>query len=603
MVSTAVDRNDGLSSSTAVKGPCRVATTANITLSGEQTINGIAVVTDDRVLVKDQTIASQNGIYVADTGPWRRAKDFEGNRDVREGTRVWVTDGTGAPTEYAVTTANPIVIGTTSITFAQSYLGSLIGATGLQMLAASTAKIGRGVLGQVETVNYFDYVPIAEWAGISSGSDTTTDQSTYWQAFRDALNTASLAGKRPHGVIPQCVIRTSTAPNFAMDYLTLEFEGEVKIIATGAVSGMRFDGTGLGQGGFGSRFLNIGSFAAGTTTGSIGIQVKNCHQSHFAPMQSLGAANRGIVIDACVSSDFSKPVVSASPTSFLATPSVAAIQITGGVGTQTSYCTFRQIIAEDCPTGVLLDYALGNCFLGGVAERNVTGWSTTANAEANGFFKLDAEANSGDDYSILGLYNEFYGCDAADGTVLFTGTGAVANRWFGGVVNTMSFTVGATLNLVRGLVYNRSGTGTLTDGVGTNRISGDCYDAAAGTYFGDAWTQVSVTPSSGTGALGASPTATYRYKRIEGKTYAFELEVSTPNNGTGATSIVVSSLPAALAPNRRRSWSGAEEGISFQAVKADQAAAATTMTIKFYDGTYPGSSGALIYVSGIIETA
>lgn len=139
MVSTAVDRNDGLSSSTAVKGPCRVATTANITLSGEQTINGIAVVTDDRVLVKDQTIASQNGIYVADTGPWRRAKDFAGNKDVRKGTRVWITDGTGSPTEYAVTTANPIVIGTTGITFAQSYLGGTVGTTGLQLLAAGDA--------------------------------------------------------------------------------------------------------------------------------------------------------------------------------------------------------------------------------------------------------------------------------------------------------------------------------------------------------------------------------------------------------------------------------------------------------------------------------
>ncbi len=49
------DRNAGLVAAAAIKNPCRVATTANITLSGEQTIDGVAVVAADRVLVKSQT--------------------------------------------------------------------------------------------------------------------------------------------------------------------------------------------------------------------------------------------------------------------------------------------------------------------------------------------------------------------------------------------------------------------------------------------------------------------------------------------------------------------------------------------------------------------
>lgn len=119
MTSIQIDINDGLSSSTAIKGPCRVATTANITLSGEQTIDGVAVVTDDRVLVKDQTTASENGIYVADTGPWRRSKDFDKTRDVRTGTMVNVTNGTAGAGQWQVLTSNPITIGTTSISFTQ----------------------------------------------------------------------------------------------------------------------------------------------------------------------------------------------------------------------------------------------------------------------------------------------------------------------------------------------------------------------------------------------------------------------------------------------------------------------------------------------------
>ena len=46
-----------------VKESCKVATTANITLSGTQTIDGVAVSADERVLVKNQSTAFENGIY------------------------------------------------------------------------------------------------------------------------------------------------------------------------------------------------------------------------------------------------------------------------------------------------------------------------------------------------------------------------------------------------------------------------------------------------------------------------------------------------------------------------------------------------------------
>lgn len=120
MTSTAVDRLDGLSSSTAFKGPCRVATTANITLSGTQTIDGVAVVADDRVLVKDQSTASENGIYVASADAWRRSKDFASNNDVVKGSRVFITEGsTLAASDWWVSTSNPITVGTTSVAFTQ----------------------------------------------------------------------------------------------------------------------------------------------------------------------------------------------------------------------------------------------------------------------------------------------------------------------------------------------------------------------------------------------------------------------------------------------------------------------------------------------------
>lgn len=121
MASIQIDIKDGLSSSVAIKGPCRVATTANITLSGEQTIDGVAVVTDDRVLVMNQTAGSENGIYIADTGAWRRSKDFNKTKDIKTGTMVNVTGGTVGNGWWQVSTTGDITVGTTSIAFSRVF--------------------------------------------------------------------------------------------------------------------------------------------------------------------------------------------------------------------------------------------------------------------------------------------------------------------------------------------------------------------------------------------------------------------------------------------------------------------------------------------------
>lgn len=72
------DRLGGARSSLAFKAPVRVATTANIVLSGFQTIDGILPTENDanlRILVKNQDDPVQNGIYEMQSGNWRRTKD------------------------------------------------------------------------------------------------------------------------------------------------------------------------------------------------------------------------------------------------------------------------------------------------------------------------------------------------------------------------------------------------------------------------------------------------------------------------------------------------------------------------------------------------
>ena len=117
MSSTITDRRQA-GASLAWKAPVRAASTANLTLSGEQTVDAIALVDGDRVLCKDQSTSANNGIYVVRTGAWERAPDWDGTGDVVTGTLVFVTAGTtNAKRVYYVSTTGTITIGTTSVSF------------------------------------------------------------------------------------------------------------------------------------------------------------------------------------------------------------------------------------------------------------------------------------------------------------------------------------------------------------------------------------------------------------------------------------------------------------------------------------------------------
>jgi hypothetical protein len=100
------------------KQSVRVATTANVALAGAQTIDGVAVVAGDRVLVKNQSLAKDNGIWVAAVGAWSRAKDADTSVEVTSALTVSVEQGsTLADTIWQLVTDGTIVLGTTSLTF------------------------------------------------------------------------------------------------------------------------------------------------------------------------------------------------------------------------------------------------------------------------------------------------------------------------------------------------------------------------------------------------------------------------------------------------------------------------------------------------------
>lgn len=117
---TIQDRLGGYRSALAIKAPCRVASTVNLTLAGFQTIDGVTLAEDDenlRVLVKNQDDPRENGIRIAQSGNWQRAADFDGNGDIVKGTRVYVHSGALGAKTWFVTSADPVIVGTSNITF------------------------------------------------------------------------------------------------------------------------------------------------------------------------------------------------------------------------------------------------------------------------------------------------------------------------------------------------------------------------------------------------------------------------------------------------------------------------------------------------------
>ena len=145
-----------------VKQSVRAATTANITLSGTQTVDGVALSVGDRVLVKNQTTGTQNGIYVVGASTWARASDADEPNEVSPGLFLFVEEGTlNADNGYVITSDAPLTVGTDAIVFTQF--------SGAGMIVAGNAL--------TKTGNTLDVV-VAGSGGIEIVSDALQLKST-----------------------------------------------------------------------------------------------------------------------------------------------------------------------------------------------------------------------------------------------------------------------------------------------------------------------------------------------------------------------------------------------------------------------------------------
>lgn len=182
------------------------ATTANIVLSGIQTIDGELLPAGARVLVKDQAQAKDNGIYVVPAaGAWKRAQDADTSLEVTPGLFVSIEKGTvNADSVWQLVTDAPIVLGTTALVFEM-----VAGRTGVSAGAytkVTVDKYGRVIAGTTPTT----------LAGHGITDTYTKDEIAAMIAQASALPVGSMIGFPVDKV----------APGF------LELDGSVKSVAT-----------------------------------------------------------------------------------------------------------------------------------------------------------------------------------------------------------------------------------------------------------------------------------------------------------------------------------------------------------------------------------
>lgn len=163
------------------KQSVRAATTANIaSLSGAMTIDGIALVAGDRILVKDQSTASQNGIYVVASGAWSRSEDANAWGEIVSA-YVFVESGTTNADNGFLCTVDPGgVIGSTAITWVQfSGAGQITAGAGLTKTGNQLDVVGTA---NRITVNADSIDIAATYVGQTSITTLGTINTGTWNA-------------------------------------------------------------------------------------------------------------------------------------------------------------------------------------------------------------------------------------------------------------------------------------------------------------------------------------------------------------------------------------------------------------------------------------